>query len=287
MLFFSEIKKYAFKPRFTLALYIAYSMSVIQINTVFNIDLEFETAPFHRRLLAYIIDFFLLIIYLYSLKSFLYDALDISFRDYIGMDILIVSLPMFLYSLVCEIMMNGQTLGKRLTGIRVISLDGGKPTTGQFILRWITKFFEWPFLFGYIADSTGAIAVYIFITALLGIGVLIVISLTGKNQRLGDLAAGTVVIDTRSDTSVHDTVFMQIDNSSNYKVMFPQVMRLSDNDINTIKTILTQAEKRNNHDISFRVEYKIKSVLQIESDLHTIDFLKKLLEDYNYLATRE
>lgn len=286
MLFFSEIKKYAFKPCFTLGLYIAYSMSVIQINTVFNIDLEFETAPFHRRLLAYIIDFFLLIIYLYSLKSFLYDGLDISFRDYIGMDILIVSLPMFLYSLVCEIMMNGQTLGKRLTGIRVISLDGGKPTAGQFILRWITKFFEWPFLFGYIADSTGAIAVYIFITALLGIGVLIVISLTGKNQRLGDLAAGTVVIDTRSDTSVHDTVFMQIDNS-NYKVMFPQVMRLSDNDINTIKTVLTQAEKRNNHDISFRVEYKIKSVLQIESDLHTIDFLKKLLEDYNYLATRE
>ncbi|RYY50913.1 MAG: RDD family protein [Chitinophagaceae bacterium] len=261
-------------------------MSAIQINTVFNIDLEFETAPFHRRLLAYIIDFFLLIIYLYSLKSLLYEGLDINFHEYIGLDILIVSLPMFLYSLVCEILLNGQTIGKKLTGIRVISLDGGKPTAGQFVLRWITKFFEWPFLFGYIFDSAGAIIIYIFITGLLGIGVLIIISLTGKNQRLGDLAAGTVLIDTRIDTTVHDTVFMQIDNS-NYQVMFPEVMRLSDNDINTIKTVLTQAEKRNNHDISYRVEYKIKSVLQINSDLHTIDFLKKLLEDYNYLATRE
>lgn len=261
-------------------------MSAIQINTVFNIDLEFETAPFHRRLLAYIIDFFILIIYLFAFKSFLYDALDISFKEYIGLDILVVSLPMFLYSLICEILMNGQTIGKKLTGIRVISLDGGKPTTGQFVLRWITKFFEWPFLFGYMVDTAGAVVLYIFITSLLGIAVLIIISLTGKNQRLGDLAAGTVVIDTRSDTSLNDTVFMQIDNS-NYKVMFPEVMRLSDNDINTIKTVLTQAEKRNNHDISFRVEYKIKSVLQINSDLHTIDFLKKLLEDYNYLATRE
>ncbi|RYY67968.1 MAG: RDD family protein [Chitinophagaceae bacterium] len=261
-------------------------MSAIQINTVFNIDLEFETAPFHRRLLAYIIDFFILIIYLYCLKTFLYEALDINFNEYVGLDILIISLPMFLYSLLCEIAMNGQTIGKKLTRIRVISLDGGKPTIGQFVLRWITKFFEWPFFFGYIVADTDTVVQNIFFTGLLGIAVLIIISLTPKNQRLGDLAAGTVLIDTRIDTSVHDTVFMQIDNS-NYQVMFPEVMRLSDNDINTIKTVLTQAEKRNNHDISYRVEYRIKSVLQIESDLHTIDFLKKLLEDYNYLATRE
>lgn len=267
-------------------MYIAYSMSAIQINTVFNIDLEFETAPFHRRLLAYIIDFFILIIYLFAFKSLLYDALDIDFREYIGLDILVISLPMFLYSLLAEILMNGQTVGKKLTGIRVISLDGGKPTTGQFILRWITKFFEWPFLFGYIVNSTDNTIAYIFTTGLFGIAVLIIISLSGKNQRLGDIAAGTVVIDTRIDTSLNDTVFMQIDNS-NYEVMFPEVMRLSDNDINTIKTVLTQARKRNNHDISYRVEYKIKSVLQINSDLHTIDFLNKLLEDYNYLATKE
>ena len=283
---FSEIKKYAFNEACRLALYIANSMSVIQINTVFNIDLEFETAPFHRRLLAYIIDFGILLIYLFAIKSFLYDGLEIDLMDYMGLDILVVTLPMFLYSLVCEISMRGQTVGKKLMGIRVISMDGNKPTIGQFVLRWITKFFEWPFLFGYMFDSRGDAISYILVTGLLGISVLIIISLTAKNQRLGDLAAGTVLIDTRIDTTVHDTVFMQIDNS-NYKVMFPEVMRLSDNDINTIKTVLIQAQKKNNHDISYRVEYKIKSVLQIESDLHTIDFLNKLLEDYNYLATRE
>jgi uncharacterized RDD family membrane protein YckC len=261
-------------------------MSAIHINTVFNIDLEFETAPFHRRMLAYIIDFFLLIIYMFSIKSVLYDGLDISFRDYIGMDMLLVTIPMFLYSLACEILMNGQTLGKKITGIRVISLDGGKPTFGQFVLRWITKFFEWPFLFGYMIDTSSAVVAYIFITALFGIGVLIVISLTAKNQRLGDLAAGTVVIDTRSNTNVHDTIFMEV-SQPNYQVAFPQVMKLSDNDINTIKTVLTQAEKTRQFDTAFRVEQKIKTVLQIETTQYGTEFLHKLLQDYNYLATRE
>ncbi|MFT3981735.1 MAG: RDD family protein [Ferruginibacter sp.] len=218
-------------------------MAVIQINTVFNIDLEFESAAFHKRLLAYAIDFGILIIYLYSMKTLLYSGFDISFREYLGLDLLVVSLPMFLYSLFSEILMNGQTIGKRITGIRVISLDGGKPTVGQFILRWVTKFFEWPFLFGFIVSATEYMIFYVFVTGLLGIGVLIVISLTSKNQRLGDLIANTVVIDAKSNLNVHDTVFMQIDNS-NYVPMFPQVMRLSDNDINTIKTVLTQAQKK-------------------------------------------
>jgi uncharacterized RDD family membrane protein YckC len=261
-------------------------MASVQINTVFNIDLEFEIAPFHKRLLAYLIDFILLIIYLYSAKTLLYDGLGLSRGNNIGIDILIISLPMLLYSLILELSMNGQTIGKKIMNIRVISLTGGEPTAGQYILRWITKFFEWPFLFGYIYFSDEILFVYIIITGLLGIGVLIAITLSPKSQRLGDIAAGTVLIDTQSNTSVNDTVFIPIDNQ-NYKVMFPEVMRLSDNDINTIKTVVTQAKKRNHIDLGARVEHKIKSVLHISSDLHTLDFLEKLLEDYNYLATKE
>ena len=261
------------------------NMASVQINTAFNIDLEFEIAPFHRRLLAYLIDFVLLIIFLYAMKTFLYDGLELG-RGNMGLDIIIISLPMLIYSLVTEITMNGQTFGKKVMSIRVISLTGSEPTTGQYILRWITKFFEWPFLFGYIYFSDDMLFAYIIITGLLGIGVLIAISLSPKSQRLGDIAAGTVVIDTKSSMSVHDTVFMKIDNN-NFKVMFPEVMRLSDNDINTIKSVVTQARKRRNEDLCMRVEYKIKNVLQVESDLPTVPFLEKLLEDYNYLATKE
>ena len=261
-------------------------MSSVQINTVFNIDLEFEIAPFHKRLLAYLVDFILLIVYLYSMKTVLYDGFGLIGGNNMGVDIIVISLPMLLYSLFMELSMNGQTIGKKLMSIRVISLSGGEPTAGQYILRWITKFFEWPFLFGYIYFSNEMLLVYVIITGLLGIGVLIAITLTPKSQRLGDIAAGTVVIDTKSDMSVDDTVFIPIDNQ-NYKPHFPEVMRLSDNDINTIKTVLTQAKKRNSIELVIRVEFKIKAVLNIASDLPTLIFLEKLLEDYNYLATKE
>jgi hypothetical protein len=120
----------------------------------------------------------------------------------------------------------------------------------------------------------------------LGIVVVIIISVTHKNQRLGDLAAGTVVVNTRSALTLADTVFMEID-TTNYEVLFPQVMRLSDRDINTIKTVLIQARKRKKYDMCNRVAQKIKEYLDIQTDMQVVSFLDKLLADYNYLATKE
>ena len=261
-------------------------MPIIQIATAFNIDLEFEIAEFHKRLLAYIIDYLLLIIYLFTFKYVLYEGFSIDFEKNMGIDILLVSVPMLLYSLLTELWMNGQTIGKKIMAIRVISLEGGEPTLGQYILRWITKFFEWPFLFGYIVLAKEALVAYTFITGILGIAVVIIIAVTPKSQRLGDLAAGTVVVNTRSKLTVEDTVFMDI-NKTDYKVMFPDVMRLSDRDINTIKNVLTQANKRNSYEMCNRVALKIREVLKIHTDMHNEQFLEKLLEDYNYLATQE
>ena len=215
-------------------------MPIIQIATAFNIDLEFEIAEFHKRLLGYIIDYTLLVIYLFSMKYLLYTGFSVDFEENVGLDILVISIPMLLYSLLTELWMNGQTVGKKIMAIRVISLEGGEPTLGQYMLRWITKFFEWPFLFGYIFFSKDALQAYTFVTGILGVAVVIIIAVTPKSQRLGDLAAGTVVVNTRSKLTVEDTVFMEI-NKTDYKVVFPDVMRLSDRDINTIKTVLTQA----------------------------------------------
>ena len=236
--------------------------------------------------MAYLIDFLILVIYLFSMKFVLYEGFDISLRENMGLDIIIISLPMLLYSLLTELWMNGQTVGKKLMAIRVISLDGGEPTLGQFIIRWITRFFEWPFLFGYVVLSDTALLAYIMMTGFLGIGVMIIIAITKKSQRLGDLAAGTVVVNTKSSMSVADTVFMQVE-EEHYKLMFPEVMRLSDSDINTIKNVLTQSRKTRNDEMCYRVESKVKEVLDITSSLGPTAFLEKLLQDYNYLATKE
>ena len=267
--------------------YIAISnMENVEINTAFNVGLNFDYAAFHKRLLAYAIDFAVIAIYLFMMKSIFYDVLKLDEEKNRGLDILVISLPMLLYSLLAELFFNGQTIGKKIMQIRVISLEGGEPTLGQFVLRWITKFYEWPFLFGFIVQAEGTIIIYAMITVFCAVPVIILVLATKNKQRLGDLAAGTTVVQTKTQLNINDTIFINI-GTQGYKPTFPQVMKLSDNDINTVNTILGQARKNFNYDLCMRVEYKIKDVLKIESKLSSIDFLEKLMEDYNYLATKE
>ena len=118
------------------------------------------------------------------------------------------------------------------------------------------------------------------------ISTIIIVAVTPKSQRLGDLAAGTVVVNTKTKLTIDDTIFMDV-NKTDYKVMFPDVMRLSDRDINTIKSVVMQANKTGNYEMCNRVAMKVRDVLKVNTDMHPDQFLEKLLEDYNYLATRE
>jgi uncharacterized RDD family membrane protein YckC len=109
-------------------------MPSIQINTPFNLALDFEVAALHKRILAYVVDIIVLVIYAWGMKKFLDEILQIGYNRY-GIDILLVSIPMLLYALVCELSMHGQSVGKKLIGIRVMSLEGGEPTVSQYLLR--------------------------------------------------------------------------------------------------------------------------------------------------------
>jgi len=175
-------------------------MPLIQIETPFNIELEFEIAEAYKRLFAYLVDFAILLVFFISMKYFYYGGFNLagaeSLKSHVGLDILTISIPMLLYSLVCEVMMHGQTVGKKIFNIRIISVAGGEPSLSQYTTRWIFKVFEWPFFFGYTFFSLQNIAAYILLTGFWGMVVLIFIAVSKKNQRLGDIAANTVVINT-------------------------------------------------------------------------------------------
>ncbi|MEO7834729.1 MAG: RDD family protein, partial [Ginsengibacter sp.] len=93
-------------------------MPLIQIETPFNIDLEFEIAEAHKRLFAYAIDFCILLLFFISMKYFYYGGFNLtgikSLKSHVGLDILTISIPMLLYSLVFEVLMHGQTIGKKI-----------------------------------------------------------------------------------------------------------------------------------------------------------------------------
>ena len=264
-------------------------MGLIQIETPFNIDLEFEIAEVYKRLFAYLVDFTILLLFFISMKYFYYGGFNLAgtqtLKSHIGLDILTISIPMLLYSLVCEVMMHGQTIGKKLFNIRVISLDGGEPSLSQYATRWIFKVFEWPFFFGYTFFSLQNIFAYIIVTGFWGLVVLIFIAVSKKNQRIGDIAANTVVINTESPFSVNDTVFLDIIDK-NYAVTYPEVLKLSDRDINTIKNVISLYHKEYNTQTCDRLALKVQEVLHITTSMYPINFLETLLADYNYLATK-
>ncbi len=265
-------------------------MSLIQIATPFNIDIEFEQAEFHKRLLAYLIDFGIMLLYWYVMVQLLFNVLDIDTSE-VGIALIVTIIPMFCYMFCTELWLNGQSIGKKVLRIKVVSLDGGEPTLGQFLLRAFSRFYEWGaiimfFFWGAFSSNFGGILYGFLLYIFGGLVSVLFIAVTAKSQRIGDLMAGTVVVNTKTKLSIYDTVFMQVQ-EKDYHVTFPEVMRLSDRDINTIKGVLLQAKKYNNFDMCNRVAYKVKDVLKLQSNLYPEQLLEKLMEDYNYLATRE
>ena len=111
---------------------------------------------------------------------------------------------------------------------------------------------------------------------------IILVNSSRKGQRLGDLLAHTLVISTAHEGDIEETVFMEVDEK--YKPRFPQVLQLSDRDINSLKNILHTARQRNDYELAEAASRKIQAHLHIETSLSPFDFLETLLKDYNQLA---
>lgn len=110
--------------------------------------------------------------------------------------ILFMLLTLFIrapYYILAELLWNGQTLGKRLTGLRVLSADGRGLTTHGVVARNIMKEVE-VFFPGTMLLAAGEMGVFWTIILLLWIAILLIVPLTNKKrQRIGDILANTYV----------------------------------------------------------------------------------------------
>jgi uncharacterized RDD family membrane protein YckC len=267
-------------------------MSTIRIPTNFNIDLDFEIPEFYRRLLALLTDMLILFFYLKIEMAILENVQ--SSRNIFNSDAqsdlqwlsLILFMPVILYHPVCEITMNGQSIGKKILGLRVVNINGGKPSISQFLIRWLIRTSD--IMIVVIILSNLAIFLRfnltVIISMLLFVTDIVLVITTRKAQRLGDILANTILIRVNTKSSINETVFMDV--ADNYVPSFPQIMQLSDRDINAIKSILDTARKKGDYRMADAAADKIKSHLKISSALSPFDFLDTLLRDYNYLSVK-
>jgi len=237
-------------------------MLVVKLDTGFNIEVEFPIAAFHRRLFAWITDVLILISYMWVMAIVLSYALGIGWADRYEWVYVLYFLPFFLYHLLLEYFLNGQSLGKRALRIKVITLEGGQPSISQYLIRWLFRTID-----------IGLFLLPGFFSILL----------SQRSQRIGDLIAGTIVIDTRASTGWQDTIFTEIETT--YKPKYPQVMQLTDKDINTLKSIINAVKKRNDYELAHRIAERIKSKLNMQADEDSLAFLQRLMKDYNYYST--
>src|ERR1700744_2524506 len=115
-------------------------MQTIKITTSQNIDIDYEVAGLGERILARLIDlaiFFLIYILGLSIGSLAnwFTGENVT----IIIAIIIYAVLLVFYDLIFEIFMNGQSIGKRIMKIKVISLDGGQPRIGQYFMRWMFR----------------------------------------------------------------------------------------------------------------------------------------------------
>jgi uncharacterized RDD family membrane protein YckC len=271
-------------------------MAVLKVPTNFNIDVEFEIPEFYRRLISLLIDVVIQYFYL-RIASEIYQSILASNNWGLDNDYdmaawaLILFFPVMVYHVVLEITMNGQSVGKKIMGIRVVNEIGGRPSISQFVIRWLLRVSDlWiaillivivtnPYVFQD-AETT-----FIILAALgfLATDIILVVS-SKKGQRIGDILAKTILIRTSTKSSIDDTVFVAV--ADNYVPSFPQIMQLSDKDINAIKSILEAARKKGDYMIAETACAKIRTHLRIESSMSPFDFLDVLLKDYNYLSTK-
>ncbi len=172
----------------------------IQIVTPENIEIEYELAGIGSRFTAALIDHLLILLAILLIWSVGYTAVLLQMSANVFGDAplwtqAVLTILSFIttvtYPIVFELRGNGQTPGKKISGLRVIR-DGGYPIDLQSsIVRNIVR----------IAD---------IMPGAYGVG-LISLFFNSQNKRLGDIAAGTVVIKDRASGDVL-TTFVQPNN---------------------------------------------------------------------------
>jgi uncharacterized RDD family membrane protein YckC len=235
-------------------------MQTIQVRTTQNVFIQYPLASLGDRILAHLLDQIIKIIYSLAI-GILFFSLDVQ-NEWIW--IAFIGLPWIFYTLLFEIFMNGQTPGKRTLTIKVIRLDGTPPSIGSYILRWVFAIIDFGVL-------SGALA-------------LIVIAVGGKGQRVGDLVAGTSVIKLieQKDISAKE-IFVPAEES--YQPTFSGAMQLSEKDIEIIQRALEVNRDQGNPKPMLAVAEKLKTQLDIQTDLPPVKFLYVLIKDFNHFTS--
>jgi len=233
-------------------------MDHFQIETAQNVNIVQNAAGVGDRILAFIIDAFIIFAYI-IIMMFVLGITDFN-EDIIWLFMLAIGLPIMLYHLLWEMFWDGRSPGKAVMKLRVVKLDGSKPAFSNYLLRWLIRIID-------ISITSGSLAV-------------VTILLNGRGQRLGDVAATTTVITEKKTVHFSQTILMDL--PDDYKPTYSQVTVFTDAEMQTIKSVFTSAKYKGNHNVILKLSDQLSKVMDITFEGTPIRFVDTVIKDYNY-----
>ncbi len=236
----------------------------IAINTTQNVTIEYELATVRERIFAFLLDYFIIIVTLAFLAFFSFQIFPYFYQYFFYC----VEIPFFVfYSLSSEIFGNGQSLGKKAIGIKIIKLNGKTPETGDYLMRWAFRLIDIYFSLGMVASS--------------------LISSGNKGQRLGDLVANTTIIRVRPSKNVSLREILSIRTLESYHPKFPNVKLMKEDEMILIKQVLERYNRYPNpahENILLLIANSAAQRLAVKLPSDKVEFLRTLLKDYVVLS---
>ncbi len=241
------------------------SVKNVEIVTAHHITIDYELASLSDRIIALVIDLAIIVLYAVIIFIIIQDSTE----DTQTVVTNLLYLPVvFLYNLFCEIFFGGQSIGKKSMGIKVVKMNGHNPTVGDCLLRWCLRIVD-------IGASLGALAA-------------ILVSSTDKGQRLGDMAANTVVIRLNPPNRYTINDILTINTKKDYQPTYQTVVQFTDDDMLLIKNAIERSKiypHSSNKKLIAELTQKVIEKLKIEEQpKDQIKFLRMILHDYIVLT---
>jgi uncharacterized RDD family membrane protein YckC len=149
----------------------------LEVETPDHVVLRYDLAGAGNRGFAALLDFLLASVIAITALVILSWAGTLSEASLFvvgGLAMILTLVVIWAYFILLEWLWNGQTIGKRAFKLRVINEDGSPAQFTAVLIRNLLRLVD-------------------FLPAFYGLGVLVIV-LSPKSQRLGDLAAGTYVV---------------------------------------------------------------------------------------------
>ena len=163
----------------------------LAVDSVTGVDVSLALAGPGARSYAFLIDWHIRLILAftwYAVGALLFNG-RVSLAPpaepngrWFGLVLLPAAAIYFLYHYVLELVMRGRTPGKRAAGIQIVARDGGAPGAGALLTRNVFR----------LIDS---------LPLCYGVG-LVASALTREHLRIGDMAAGTLLVYERSGAAL-------------------------------------------------------------------------------------